>query len=479
MLMELCDVVVFHIERKQKKDDLISCRLAALPKGWSHMDSFIHSSFEQRKEDDSSFSSPVTSWHPSFNILYLTINLVEMQEPWSKQHKIDFKGAKFSLSNSFAHPLTHAELVKYTQARGDDALLDAYDNHSLEYTPNGGSLDLRREISNLYNDRYNDAGITISPEDNVLVTAGGQVAIQLVAQAIRSQHAIVFTPGYQSVVQSPSWTAGTQVTEICRKPSQNWQIDMEAVRAAIRPETDYMIVNEPHNPSGVIMTRKIQQQLVDLCREHNITILADEVYRLLEHDPSSDRLPAFCQVYERALSIVSMSKPWGACGISLGWCVSPDKALLQAVWNCQYFGTACPARAAELQAIMVLRASDAILANRLEIIRHNKALLQKVIERDYPDLLDWIRPNAGAICFVRFKGPLSSAQLGTLLAQRGISIKPTYCFVGHDAVTSDLEEDLASYFRVGFGERHMPLALDAFVAVMEEFKDEWRTAMQT
>ena len=187
MLMELCDVVVFHIDRKQKKDDLISCRLAALPKGWSHMDSFIHSSFEQRKEDDSSFSSPVTSWHPSFNILYLTINLVEMQEPWSKQHKIDFKGAKFSLSNSFAHPLTHAELVKYTQARGDDALLDAYDNHSLEYTPNGGSLDLRREISNLYNDRYNDAGITISPEDNVLVTAGGQVAIQLVAQAIRSQ----------------------------------------------------------------------------------------------------------------------------------------------------------------------------------------------------------------------------------------------------------------------------------------------------
>ena len=77
-----------------------------------------------------------------------------LTEPWSKKHKRVTRaaagGVRFSLSNSFAQPLTHAELVELTRARGDHALLDAYNNHPLEYTPNGGSLDLREEIAKLY-----------------------------------------------------------------------------------------------------------------------------------------------------------------------------------------------------------------------------------------------------------------------------------------------------------------------------------------
>lgn len=76
-----------------------------------------------------------------------------LTEPWSKKHKSNTKasagGLKFNLSNSFAQPMTMPELLELSSARGDQEIIDMYSNHTLGYTPNGGSLDLREEISNL------------------------------------------------------------------------------------------------------------------------------------------------------------------------------------------------------------------------------------------------------------------------------------------------------------------------------------------
>lgn len=386
-----------------------------------------------------------------------------MKTPWSKKHKQDFKGHVYSLSSSFANPLSQAELIQLTKDRGDDDLLKEYEQgHSLEYTPNGGSLDLRIEIAKLYD------GPNITP-DNILVFAGGQVAIQTAAQAFaRNCHSIVFVPGYQSTIESPEWAVGsTGVTQIPRKASNQWQIDIQAVKEAIREDTKYMVINEPYNPGGIVMNASLQQQLIALCQQHGIVLLSDEVYRLLEHDHEADRIPAIADAYSKGISCVTMSKPWGACGLSIGWLACQNTDMIQQLWNCQYFGTACMSRAAELQAIMTLRASGTILQNRIQIIRQNKALLQDVIENKYPDLFEWVRPNAGAIAFVKFKGPLTTLQLGDLLASRGISIKPAYCFA--ETVTPDID-----YFRVGFGESKMPLALQAFIDVVEEYKHGWR-----
>ena len=422
-----------------------------------------------------------------------------MTIPWSKRHKREFQGKTFSLSNSFAQPLTQLELeAYYRRAVGETAaavLLDEYRTHSLEYTPNGGSEDVKQAIADLYNndnDNNNQATLgvqqvvgRITPDD-VLVCPGGQVAIQMAAQAMAfggepKLHAICFTPGYQSVVESATWFGGnnTTVTYIPRRPANDWKIDIDAVRDAIIPgQTRYMVLNEPYNPAGTVMDRTTQQALIDLARQNDIVILCDEVYRLLEHDAKADRLPAMAQAYERGMSVVTLSKPWGACGVTVGWIVTQDAALREALWNVQYFGTACPSRASELQAVMVLRSSVDILRDRLAIIRHNKALLQDVIERRYPHFLAWTRPTAGAIGFVQFKGPLTSAELGALLAQRGISIKPAYCFMANNDDDDD-DDDLASYFRVGFGERCMPQALEAFCAVLDEYQDEWRAIMQS
>jgi aspartate/methionine/tyrosine aminotransferase len=388
-------------------------------------------------------------------------------EPWSKKHKrvtgSDLgpgKALPHNLSNSFAQPLTHGELVRLTLNRGDQALVDQYNNHSLHYTPNGGSLDLRDEISRLY-------GPGIGPE-NVLVFTGAQPALQTAALALLdpSTHTIVFTPGYQSVQEAPLH-AGSQLTRIQLTAASGWQIDPRAVEEAIRPNTRYIVINQPHNPTGSLMAPATQRRLAEIADEHGIYIMSDEVYRLLEHDPM-DRLPAMADLYIRGISAVTLSKPWGGCGITIGWLAFQDLSLRQRFVDVQYFGTACPSRASEIQAIMTLRASDVILEKNLVIIRKNMELLRGFM-RTYSDLFEWVEPKAGAVAFIRFKGPLTTTELGEELASGGISIKPSYCFTPGPITPEN------DYFRVGFGESIMPAALDALALFVDEHRQAWVT----
>ncbi len=374
------------------------------------------------------------------------------QEPWSKRHKAVTNGTPFSLSNSFVEPLTNEELIQLSLERGDQEIVEDFHKHSLAYTPYGGSLDLRQEIAGFYGPHIN--------ADNVVVFAGGQVALQTAAFALldSDSHSIVFTPGYQSVLQAPLH-AGSAVTEIPLRPQDNWQIDPTAVEAAIRKNTRYMVINEPYNPAGTLMERGLQQQLRDIAEKSQIHLMSDEAYRLLEHD-STNRLPAMADLYDKGLSACTLSKPWGGCGITIGWLAFQDKTLRQKLVDVQYFGTACPSRASEIQAIMTLRASDTILEKRLKIIKRNLALLDNFFET-YSELFEWVRPQAGATAFVKFKGPLSADELGSRLAKSGISIKPAYVFTGNTESHKD-------YFRIGFGEAAMPNALEALVKFLEK-----------
>ncbi|KAL7429038.1 hypothetical protein ACHAXM_001521 [Skeletonema potamos] len=360
------------------------------------------------------------------------------------------------------------ELIKLTKDREDTQLLKLYNDHDLQYVPNGGSDDLRQDIARVV---YDD---NLSAE-NILIFPGGQVALQTAALAFASGvHSIVFTPGYQSTVESPEWVVGNAgVTQIPRYSDNNWQVDIQQFKEAIRPNTKFVILNEPWNPGGIVMSHQLQQEMIDICRVHDIVILCDEVYRLLEHN-DCDRLPSMAVAYEKGISAVTMSKPWGACGVTIGWLACQDVSMVQRLVDVQYFGTACVSRASEIQARMVLGASDVILKDRREIILRNKALLMGFVEK-YSEFFSVKEPNAGAIAFVKFK-LFPSHALGEQLSLCGISIKPYYCFadVDDEASKAKLYPCEAYHFRVGFGELDFPSKLDALEKFVDGRAHGWR-----
>ena len=386
--------------------------------------------------------------------------MAALTEPWSKRHKAvtknDREGLQYNLSNSFAQPTSQGELERLARERGDDELVAAYRDHPLGYTPNGGSQDCRAAVA--------EAIFADCRADDVLITAGGQVAIQTVAFALldKESHAVVFTPSYQSCQEAPLH-AGASVSKVRLTRENDWDIDLTDLEIACRADTKLILINQPWNPAGTLVSREKLDAIVDIARRHNAWILSDEIYRFLEHDAAT-RLPAIADLYEKGVSIGALSKPFGAGGVTLGWIACRDADARQRFKDAAYFGTACVARASEIQALMVLRARDVLLERNLGIIRRNLEVVERFLGEN-GDLFSYVKPTAGCVLFVEFKGPLTSTALGDALANEGISIKPSYCFTDDDSVDQ--------YFRIGFGEEKVPAAIEALARFVAAKRDEW------
>jgi len=329
---------------------------------------------------------------------------------------------------SSSEPLMLTELIAMAENNGDQQLVQHYHDHSLGYADNGGSWDLRQEISQLY-----DAGISA---EHVVVFPGAQTGMTLTAQALlqAGDHAIVITPSYQSLEEGAK-LAGCDITRVNLSPDDHWQMDIDAVAAAIKVNTKYIALNDPHNPSGAMMSLDSKLALVRLAEEHDILIFSDEVYRWLEHDPLT-----------RSPSMAS------------------DKHICSKLLKAQHIYAVCFSRAGEIQAMMALRSSDIIIAKNIQIIHDNLALLEQYFA-DNADIFEWISPRAGGTGFVKFKGPISANELANQLVEHEILVFPPAIF--------DCDDSLKQYFRIGFSRTTMPAALQAFRLFIDQQRPIW------
>lgn len=358
---------------------------------------------------------------------------------------------------SSSEPLDHKELIEFAKLNGDQHLIDLYNDHSLGYAENGGSADLREVISTLYDD-------TIGA-DNIVVFPGAQTGMTITNMALLhpGDHAIIVTPSYQSLEEGVK-LAGANVTRVALSPDNNWQVDVDEISAAIQEDTRYLVFNDPHNPSGSLMTPEIKRELVELAEEHDILIFSDEVYRLLELNPE-EKSPSVAELTSNGLALGTMAKPWGAGGACIGWVACQDVNIIDKLRKAQHLFGVCFSRAGEIQAMMTIRSSDAIIEKNMQIIKDNLVLLDQFFE-DYEDLFEWMRPQASGTGFVKFKGPITSDELARQLLDEGILVFPSYIF--------DCNENLKQYFRIGFSRRTMPAALDAFKKFIDKNVAHWK-----
>ena len=147
-------------------------------------------------------------------------------------------------------------------------------------------------------------------------------------------HAIVITPNYQAAETVPLDIC--EVTGVPLDIDRNWDLDVDLLRAALRPNTKLISINFPNNPTGKIISRSTFDAIVEICRSRGLWLFSDEVYRLIERDPAL-RLPQAVDVYERAISLNVMSKAYGLPGLRIGWLACKDRATLRQVRALQAF----------------------------------------------------------------------------------------------------------------------------------------------
>lgn len=317
-----------------------------------------------------------------------------------------------------------------------------YKNHWLGYTESLGHPDLRKEIAKLYEN---------VSDDDIIVFSGAEEGIFVFMNIFldKGDHVIVQFPAYQSLFEV-AYSIGCEVTKWQMHDDNNWELDIDFLKESIKKNTKCIILNLPHNPTGYIASKKTFKEIVKIAEENNIFIFSDEVYRFLEFD-EEDRLPAMCDVYDKSVSLSVMSKSFGLAGLRIGWISTKDHHLLNQLSSFKNYTTICSSAPSEFFSMLALRNKDFILNRNLKIIRNNLKLLDEFFGK-FEKYFKWIKPKAGSVAFPRLliEEDIEKFSLD-LLEKRGVLIMPSTQFNFGN-----------SHFRIGFGRKNLPDALQLF-----------------
>jgi len=323
---------------------------------------------------------------------------------------------------------------------------DALCGLHLGYTQTWGAPDLREAISQTYDNLS---------ADNILCFAGAEEGVYAAMRVLLSaeDHAVVVVPNYQAAETLPLDICA--VSGVALDADNQWRLDLDGIRDAIRPATKLISVCFPNNPTGYIISHEDYKTLIEICRQHNLYLFSDEVYRGVELDERK-RIDQAADIYEKGISLNVMSKAYGLPGLRIGWIASQDKELLQSLERYKHYLSICNSAPSERLAVIALGVKDILLEKNRALLRRNVKKLDDFFE-DFPELFDWQHPDGSCIGYPRFLGQGGVETFcQDLVEQDGVLLLPASIY------HSELMETPTDRFRIGFGRANMDDGLAAF-----------------
>ena len=342
--------------------------------------------------------------------------------------------ARYNMTASDMESMTLSDLLALADAE-DKA---AWESLWLGYTQTFGADKLRDCIAATYEN--------ISAEQ-LLCFAGAEEGIYVAMHCLleKDDHAIVVVPNYQAAETVP--LSICEVTGVALNSDKNWELDIDAVAAAIKPNTRLISINFPHNPTGKILEHDRYHALIDLCRKHKLYLFSDEVYRGIERQPEL-RLAQAVDIYEKGISLNVMSKAYGLPGLRIGWIACREQALLVKMERMKHYLSICNAAPSEQLAIIALKAREQILKKNRQLVTESCNKLNEFFQ-SFPELFDWQAPDGGCVAYPRYLGKDGvEAFTNNLIEKIGVLFLPASLYA------SELCDTPNDRFRVGFGRAH-------------------------
>jgi len=203
-----------------------------------------------------------------------------------------------------------------------EAAARAVKEGSNQYAPSRGVMALREAVANHYR-RHQGLDVTA---DQVCVTSGATEALgaAILATVSPGDDVVIFTPAYDSYAPMIR-RAGATPVEVALKPPA-WRIDRADIEAAITPKTRAMILNNPHNPAGRLFDAGELDVIATVAREHDLTIIADEVWeQIVLEGQGFTSLATLPGMAARTIKIGSAGKIFSLTGWKVGWMVAPPE----------------------------------------------------------------------------------------------------------------------------------------------------------
>jgi aspartate/methionine/tyrosine aminotransferase len=348
-----------------------------------------------------------------------------------------------NLSASDCETMSTRDLLRLANMP-ESALLD----QRLHYTESQGHPDLRAAVSRLYQQA--------SPAEIVILTAPEE-GIYTTMRALLSpgDHVVVLTPAYESLLNLAEHITGNVSQWTVRPIDGGWALDLGELERLVSAETKLIVVNFPHNPTGLLPSSTEFEAILAIARRHGVWLFCDEMYRGLERDPQH-RLPSAIDRYDRSIILSGLSKIHGLPGLRSGWLALHDPALLAGIMNWKFYTTICPPGPSELLAQAALQAHGQLVGRNRALINRNLALAHDFFARR-PDTFGWRPPQAGPVALVGLNTPSATAYCRALAEERGVLLLPSTTLGYGDR-----------HVRFGFGRGTFATALGVYEAALAE-----------
>jgi aspartate aminotransferase len=327
------------------------------------------------------------------------------------------------------HDIVHLEIGEPDFATPDnitEAAVSALHAGFTHYTPAGGILEARQAVADFVSRRL---GIETDPLEVVLVPGSKNILLFVLLACVEPGDEVIFPdPGYPVYASLVNFLGAAPVPVMLRE-DRNFRMDLEELAALVTPRTRVLILNTPQNPTGGILTREDVEFVSGLAIEHDLLVVADEIYSQIVYGFEHVSVLSQPGMRERTVLMDGMSKAYAMCGWRLGYGVAP-RELAASMETLMINSSSCAAAFTQMAAIEAFGSpeSDAAVARMVTQFQQRRDLVVDSLN-SMPGVRCQ-RPEGSFYAFPNVEGTgLSERALADgLLQEAGVALLPGTAF---------------------------------------------------
>ena len=364
-------------------------------------------------------------------------------EHWMNDYEDD---AVYNLGETCIDSLTVKELRELA-GKDPDEFLTGLKDVRLTYSHIHGSPEFLKGVSGLYKE--------LKPE-NVVPTHGAIGANAMILETLiePGDNMVCVMPTYQQHYSIPE-SIGAEVRILQLRLENDYLPDLEELKGLVDENTKMITVNNPNNPTGSWIPEEQMQAIVDIAKSVDAYVLCDEVYRGISEDGSY--MHSVVDIYEKGISVGSMSKIFSLAGLRMGWIATQDDNVITLVKDRRDYNTISCGVLDDMMASLALENKDKIFERNRAILDKNRKILDDWVNET--EGVRYLRPVAGTTALVYYDKDIPSYELCIrLIKEKGLLFTPGAAFEMEGAV------------RIGyaFDSKLLKQGLDVFAEFLKE-----------